>query len=141
MKIPIVVVDDQETDRYLVKRNLARADDFDVPVELPSGDLFLDRFFSRDPGDHSDEPVLLVLMDINMPGLDGFETIEEAQRRIAQGQGPQSVAVMMFTSSDNAQDRQRAEDLDIVKGYITKPISKENISYIRSLYKSIDEDE
>lgn len=69
-----------------------------------------------------------------MPRMDGFETIGEMQRRRAKGYGPESIVVMMFTSSNNPSDRERAGSLDLVKGYITKPLDRSGIEVIRSLY-------
>ena len=136
MKIPVVVVDDQEVDRYLVKRCLSKVDDFNELIEVSSGTRFLEQFFSNGSGSFPDNESLLVLMDINMPGLDGFQTIEEVQRRMLEGFGPSSVVVMMFTSSDNQRDRDKANELDMVKGYLSKPIDEASVRRMRDLYLS-----
>ncbi|NND92760.1 MAG: response regulator [Granulosicoccus sp.] len=137
MKIPVVVVDDQEVDRYLIRRRLARTDDFELLDELPSGDRFLQQYFMADRSGRDGPATLLVLMDINMPGLDGFQTIDAAQKLISDGQGPDNLVVLIFTSSDSAQDRERAEEFPLVKGYISKPVDNEGISRIREIYLSI----
>lgn len=137
MKIPIVVVDDSDVDRYLVRRNIEKSGDFGALIEMSSGEMFLEQFFSGDIlGEISHDGPILVLMDVNMPGRNGFETAEEAQRHIAEGNGPQSLVVMMFTSSNNTHDRKKAEELNIVKGYIAKPLDGEGIDYIRAIYSS-----
>lgn len=137
MKIPVVVVDDQEADRYLVKRHLRVVDDFDELIEMGSGDKFLEELYSGVLTRHINVYPILVLMDINMPGRNGFETAIEAQRRISAGMGPRSLIIMMFTSSDNDRDREMVEEIDIIKGYISKPLDTERINYIRDLYLSL----
>ena len=137
MKIPVVVVDDQEVDRYLARRCLSKVEDFDELIEVSSGTRFLEQFFSNGSSSFSANESLLVLMDINMPGLDGFQTIEEVQYRMLKGLGPSNVVFMMFTSSDNQQDRDKAGMLDMVKGYLSKPIDEDSIRRVRDLYLSL----
>lgn len=137
MKIPVVVVDDQEVDRYLARRCLSKVHDFDDLIEVSSGTRFLEEFFSGRSGSFQAKETLLVLMDINMPGLDGFQTLEEVQRRMQEGLGPANLVVMMFTSSDNQKDRDKADTLDMVKGYLSKPIDEESIRRMRDLYLSL----
>ena len=103
--IPVVIVDDGEADRYLVKRRLSRSSEFCELIEMPSGDRFLEAFFSDKLMVYSEDMPLLVLMDINMPGRDGFQTVEEASLRMASGRGPASAVVLMYTSSLNARDQ------------------------------------
>lgn len=135
-KISVVVVDDEQVDRYIVKRRMSKLDAFGDVTEATSGDRFLDDYFES--GQELVEgvpPPLLILMDVNMPGRNGFETVEEIQRRMTNGQGPESFVIMMFTSSGNPNDRARAKTLDAVKGYITKPLDEKGIETILALYE------
>lgn len=136
MKIPVVIVDDQDVDRYLVKRNLEKSDDFEKLIEMENGDSFLEHFYSDTAQPSDSSGPIMVLMDVNMPGRDGFETAREAQLRIAEGKGPQGLVMMMFTSSGNLIDRRKADELSIVKGYISKPLNAESVAYIREIYSS-----
>lgn len=135
IQIPVVIVDDGEADRYLVKRRLSRSSEFCELMEMPSGDRFLDEFFSDKPMVYSEQLPLLVLMDINMPGRDGFQTVEEVSLRMANGRGPGSVVVLMYTSSLNVRDQERASEYNIVKGYLPKPMRNESIDFIQRTYR------
>lgn len=57
----------------------------------------------------------LILLDLNLPRLDGFQLLE----RLGQ-QGPSSIPVVVFTSSSLAVDRARALALGAVD-FVTKP--------------------
>lgn len=133
-KIPVVIVDDQDADRYIAKRRLAKTGDFDPVFESTTGPDFLETFFNGHKGSGIEHSPLVVLMDINMPQMSGFETIEEVMRRMESGRGPDSVDFMMFTSSENPSDLARADGLDAVKGYIVKPLDEAGIEKIRALY-------
>ncbi len=133
-KVPVVIVDDSDADRYIVKRRLSKSGDFGEVKEARDGVVFLDEFFNGPVLVETEDSPLLVLMDVNMPGLNGFETIEELQRRVAAGEGPASLVVMMFTSSSNPEDLALAEKLSSVKGYIQKPLDQEGIAKILEIY-------
>ena len=128
-----IVVDDNKMDRYIVKRQLAKHPEFGDLMEATDGLDFLDNLVANGRVDDDNPKPVLILMDINMPGLNGFETAEKLQQRIDEGKGPESVVVMMFTSSDNPNDKARAEALDIVKGYIVKPLDAADIETLRPI--------
>jgi CheY-like chemotaxis protein len=133
-RVPVVIVDDSDADRYIVKRRLSKSGGFGEVKEARDGVVFLEDFFNCPGRDKIEDTPLLVLMDVNMPGLNGFETIEELQRRVALGEGPASLVVMMFTSSSNPEDLALAENLASVKGYIQKPLDEAGIEKILEIY-------
>ncbi len=66
----------------------------------------------------------LIILDINMPYLDGRETF----RRIRNHTQLQSIPIVVFTSSANPNDRALFNELGIE--FITKP---DNISYMNTI--------
>lgn len=62
------------------------------------------------------EPIDLMLLDINMPGVDGFDVLESMKR----DEVLRHVAVIMCTGSDYQKDKDRAMSLGAV-GYLVKP--------------------
>jgi two-component system, cell cycle response regulator DivK len=60
----------------------------------------------------------LVLMDLQLPGIDGTEAL----RRIREGNPDRKVPVVAVTAFAMAEDRQRAFDSGF-DGYVEKPIS------------------
>lgn len=134
MKIPVVVVDDEQVDRYTVKRRLGKRPEFGTILECCSGDAFLADHCDRNwPFNPVDLPAI-ILTDINMPGRDGLETISEFSERQEQGRAPVAVVICMITSSANPRDRDRARNLGLVQGYIEKPLDAPGVERLLELY-------
>lgn len=66
----------------------------------------------------------LIFLDINMPLLDGFQVAEQATPLL---NGTQTVMIVMLTSSGNPADRKRAADLQLINGFITKPLTEDTV--------------
>jgi two-component system cell cycle response regulator DivK len=102
------VVEDNPLNLKLV-RDVLQFAGYDV-VEARSGEEGL-RVAQEDPPD-------LVLMDLQLPGIDGTETL----RRLRQGSLGRDVPVVAVTAFAMAEDRERAT-LAGFDGYVEKPIS------------------
>jgi DNA-binding response OmpR family regulator len=74
----------------------------------------------------------LVLLDIMLPGFDGFEVVE-AIRRVPGGQRPR---IVMLTAKGHERDRRKALELG-VDDYVTKPFSNRDVvERVRALLSS-----
>ena len=71
--IRTAIVEDDDELRELIRRRLERSGDMQVVRTFSSGDDFLDTMDSLD--------LHVVLMDINMPGRNGIETVRAAKQR------------------------------------------------------------
>lgn len=101
-----LVVDDEEDLRYLLRFEL-EAEGYDV-VEAAGGSEALEVLDRQE--------VDLVLLDLSMPGLDGFAVLEEMRRR---GLLP-GVRVIAVSAHASEPTVQRALDLGSA-GYLYKP--------------------
>ena len=107
-KARILVVDDDAAGRHLAHATLVRAG-FEV-TEAPDGRAALDAMAKSAPD--------LVLMDVNMPVMDGF-TACSMLRRLENGQ---RVPVLMMTARNDVQSIERAFEVGATD-FITKPIN------------------
>ncbi len=74
----------------------------------------------------------LVLLDINMPRMDGFEVLEHMRADDALC----GTAVVMCTVSDYEKDRERAQTLGAI-GYLVKPLSWDRLKSVLSGVKKL----
>ncbi|MDP2092999.1 MAG: response regulator [Hydrogenophaga sp.] len=80
---------------------------------------------------HPAHGISVILLDINMPGMNGFEFLETYETLAATKQA--EAVVVMLTSSPDPRDRDRAASFASVRGYITKPIDKATASSLMNL--------
>lgn len=66
----------------------------------------------------------LILLDINMPGMNGWEFYEAYQKLSPEKDCGSDI--VMLTTSLNPADQQRSKEIGC-SGYITKPITKEDV--------------
>ena len=111
---PVVVVDDSVIDLTITKRVYARSELKNPLLTFTSGVAFLKHMEAVQSGA---EPVpALVLMDINMPELNGFETIRELRSVSDFSKIP---VIVMLTNSDSDQDLERSLEVG-ANGFQTK---------------------
>lgn len=66
----------------------------------------------------------LIFLDINMPGMNGWEFLEELNRVKDTLQRPD--IIIMLSSSEEEEGKMNAESLN-VKGFLTKPLNPEHL--------------
>ena len=70
----------------------------------------------------------ILLLDINMPMVDGWDFLELYKNVEAEKQ--KGIKIFMLSSSINPVDVEKARDNDFVHDYITKPIREEDLNKI-----------
>jgi CheY-like chemotaxis protein len=114
----ILLVEDNPSDIDLTRRALARSHITNELVVAQNGKEALDLL--RGTGPHAGEPPLvpgLVLLDLNLPILSGFDVLREVRGDARLRRLP----VVILTSSAEEQDRAAGYDLG-VNSYIRKPV-------------------
>ena len=119
----ILVVEDEDVIRDFVVINLKRAG-YDV-VDVPDGETALE-VFDKNNGDFD-----VALLDIMMPGMDGFAVCKEIRKRSS------SIGIIMLSA--------KSQEMDKVSGlmlgaddYVTKPFSpSELVARVDALYRRV----
>ncbi len=104
----ILYVDDDEDNVYMLNRRLKR-EGFDVIIAM-DGKLGVEMTASDRPD--------LILMDLNLPRLDGWESI----RRLKAAPETKTIPIIVLSVHAMARDRERALAAGCVE-YETKPVA------------------
>jgi CheY-like chemotaxis protein len=120
----ILLIDDNETSNFLNERLLRRLNLTDHILVLSNGKQALDYLenVSRQ-GHQGDIKPELILLDINMPVLDGFEFLELFQQLDARFR--QGIHIAMLSTSNHPQDTGKASTFQA--HYLTKPLTIEKV--------------
>ncbi|GAB3960441.1 response regulator [Spirosoma harenae] len=106
----ILCVDDDDDDRFLTQQAFTSLKTEYVLQVLSSGEELF-----RLLEDMLEQPSL-VLLDVNMPQLDGFDILARLRAQVAYYAMP----ILFLTTSDSEQDRQKAKLLGVTD-YFVKP--------------------
>ena len=115
--VPILLVDDNSTNRYVLLKMLRRWEMDDVAVG--DGRSALDALQSA-RANH--RPFQVILLDVCMPGMDGFMVAEQLQKT---AEFP-AARIIMLTSAGRATDAARCRAMGI-GAYLSKPILQEEL--------------
>lgn len=64
----------------------------------------------------------LIFLDVNMPGMNGWEFIESYAPQLEKVKD--DVVIVLLTTSVNPDDKKKAEGLDLVSRYVSKPLTE-----------------
>jgi|3_EtaG_2_1085321.scaffolds.fasta_scaffold10441_3 CheY-like chemotaxis protein len=78
---------------------------------------------------YSTDAQYIIILDINMPLMDGWEFLNKIKRLVSHN----NTKVFMLSSSTDQQDIEKAKNTELVKGFFSKPIQKEHIEEIWKL--------
>lgn len=126
----ILLVDDDPTTNFLSTRLLNRLRASQEVLVALNGAAALQLLQQRCPATAGGGACpALVLLDVNMPVMGGFEFLQAYQQLPAAKR--QRTIIVMLTTSMLAADRQRAEQLS-VSGFLTKPLTREKLAAVFS---------
>ncbi len=120
-KMTIFMVEDDPGHAKLIEKNLRRAGIGNEIVHLDDGAKVIQRFL--DPGSTEKPSEVLMLLDLNLPQIDGYEVL----RRMKASPTMRTIPIIVLTTTDNPREIERCYELGC-NVYITKPVEYENFS-------------
>lgn len=127
----ILLVDDDFITNHLNSELIREMNIASNVVVCYSGEDAIDYLRKYHGVETGEKSIDMIFLDINMPGMDGFEFLEMLEKmKILK-----DVDVVLVTTSDNQRDLRKAEQFKI-KGYLNKPLTEEKIDSVINLLAS-----
>jgi CheY-like chemotaxis protein len=124
-EVTILLAEDDPGHARLIEKNLRRSGITNTIVTVGDGQRAIDYLFCEDNarGGEVCAPPLLVLLDLNMPILDGYQVLE----RIKADERTKRIPVVILTTTDDLREVSRCYGLGC-NVYVTKPIDYQQFS-------------
>lgn len=124
----ILLIDDNVHDNFFHTRTIKKANAAKQVKTATSGEKALE-YFENSKQDPENFPLPdLILLDINMPGINGFEFLEKAREKKIFNSG-KPIVIVMLTSSLNSNDEKMAREKfsKEIKEFKNKPLTQETL--------------
>lgn len=118
----ILIIDDEEDFCFFAKKNLEAISNYKIIV-ANKGKKGIQIARKEKPD--------LILLDIMMPGIDGFEVL----KRLKENEKTERIPIIMFTARDEDEAKIKASGL-YCDDYIVKPV--ENVVLRAKIHKVLD---
>ena len=118
--VKILIAEDDEGHYSLIEKNLKRVGISNDIIRFADGQETLDYLYDKNNQGPEDQAYLL-LLDINMPKVDGVEVL----RKVKEDANFSKMPVIMLTTSDDDEKTQQCRELGCT-AYIVKPVEYDN---------------
>lgn len=126
----IFIVDDYLINLRVAEMIVRRNKEFDTITSYEDAKAALS--FISDNRDNESNLPDIILLDLHMPVMDGWEFIEKFEEIYSSL--IKSVKIIILTSSTDQRDIQRSKQYSTVKGFYSKPLTVEMLSDISSRF-------
>jgi CheY-like chemotaxis protein len=124
----IMLVDDNKIDNFFHERVIKKNNAANIILTKESGFEAIEHLKK---GNGEVQPNVIFL-DVNMPGMNGWEFIEHYKSMESSLQN--SMIVVMLSTSENPDDKALAKTHQILSDFKTKPLTKEMLDEVLEKY-------
>jgi len=121
--INILLIDDSDVDNFINKAVISKEDNISQITTMTSGQDALNHL--NEIVDSPDTYPDIIFLDIKMPGMNGFEFLDEYLKL------PETIVnhckIYILSSSIDSIDSKRGKEYAIVKKHLTKPLAHHKI--------------
>lgn len=121
------MIDDSDADNFIHQRVIKKADITNNIIVKKSGQEALDYLSTLLENELYPVPNL-VFLDINMPGMNGWEFLAHYEKLPLNQKA--EIIVCMLTTSISETDKKKAETLPQIKSYQHKPLTQESLAEV-----------
>jgi CheY-like chemotaxis protein len=122
----VLLIDDDKSANFLHKFVINKTGLVEKIVDVQSGEEGLE--FLRQKEDSKYPKTDLIFLDINMPGMTGWDFLEEYNKLDESLKG--KIMIIMLSTSDNPEDKEKASKIRTVHDFLNKPLTVERFTKI-----------
>jgi len=123
-EVIILLVEDDPGHARLIEKNLRRSNITNELITITDGQQAIDYLFGEGRYMSAQYPSpMLVLLDLNLPVLDGYQVLQ----RMKGDERTKHIPVVVLTTTDDAREVARCYELGC-NVYVTKPVDYEQFS-------------
>ncbi|EMY76323.1 response regulator receiver domain protein [Leptospira weilii serovar Ranarum str. ICFT] len=126
----ILLIDDNKDDNFFHERVIRKGEYAETVIAKQSGQEALD--FLKNKSKNEFPFPDLIFLDINMPGMNGWEFLEEYKNLDPELQT--STIIVMLTTSDNPDDKNKFNQFGSPSDFKTKPLTNVMMDEILARY-------
>ena len=124
----IWVIDDDPIYQIIVKKIIEKSEMFTEIYSFKNGKDAIDNLYKS--SENSESVPDIILLDINMPIMDGWEFMEELG--LIKTKFNNEIVVYILSSSIAIEDKNKSKSYENILGYLSKPINVNDLILIAS---------